>query len=161
MSGTKIFVIRLISLVATLAVAVMIFALSSQPAKESKKTSDKVVELVQKSEHINKLLPEKKWKKNEIIRGLAHIFLFLVLGISSSAFVYTFTLHWAVPPILSLLFCALYSVSDEYHQKFVEGRSWEYKDLMFDCLGYMTGIAITAAVYYITKYVINSRRNTL
>lgn len=161
MNGTKIFVIRLISLVATLAVATMIFALSAQPAKVSKETSEKVVEFVQRSERINNMLPEKKWKKNEIIREIAHIFLFLALGISSCAFACTFRKHWLVPPVSAMLFCSLYSVSDEFHQKFVDGRTWEYKDLMFDCLGYMTGIVIVTTVYYITKYAINSRRNTL
>ena len=161
MTGTKVFVIRMISLVATLALATMIFVLSSQPAKESKKTSEKVLEFIQKNEHISKTLPEKKWKKIEIIREIAHIFLFLLLGISSSAFACTFTAHWAMPPLSSTLFCALYSVSDEFHQKFVDGRSWEYKDLMFDCIGYMSGIVITMTVYYIIKYVTNSRRNIL
>ena len=161
MSATKIFVIRLISLIATLTVATMIFALSAQPAKESKKTSEKVLEFIQKNEHISKTLPEKKWKKIETIREIAHIFLFLLLGISSSAFACTFTAHWAMPPLSSTLFCALYSVSDEFHQKFVDGRSWEHKDILFDCIGYMTGIVITMAVYYIIKNAINSRRNIL
>ncbi len=161
MVNTKIFVIRLISLVATLAIATMIFSLSAQPAKDSRKTSDKVVELVQKSQRINNMLPDKKSQKSEKIRELAHIFLFLLLGISSGAFAYTFPVHWIITPASAAIFCALYSVCDELHQKFVDGRSCQYKDLLFDGLGYMTGIVIAVTVYYITKCVINLRRNTL
>ncbi len=35
----------------------------------------------------------------------------------------------------SVLFCAIYGVSDEIHQLYVEGRSFEYGDIIADALG--------------------------
>ncbi len=157
--SSRVFVIRLISLVAVIAVAVAIFAFSAQPAKESKQTSDKILELVEKNQHLSEMLPEKKGEKSEKLREYAHILLFMLLGISSCAFMYTFSIHWALPTSVATVFCALYSLTDELHQKLVDGRAWELKDLCYDAGGYMAGIALVAVAYYILKYAIYSRRN--
>ena len=37
--------------------------------------------------------------------------------------------------LLTLLFCLLYGISDEYHQSFVPGRSVSAYDVLADCCG--------------------------
>ena len=158
---TKTFVLRLISMAILIAVAVSIFVLSAQPANKSKQTSDKVVQIAEKIPGINNMLPDKKYKKAEKIRDLAHMGLYLLLGISCAVFAFTFSLPRFTHPLLSTLACGLFSVGDEWHQKFVDGRSWEARDLGNDAIGYIVGIAAVAIVYYTIYYVINLRRNKL
>lgn len=37
--------------------------------------------------------------------------------------------------IISFIFCALYGMSDEWHQSFIEGRQTDVLDWLADCLG--------------------------
>lgn len=46
--------------------------------------------------------------------------------------------------LLPALLAFLYACSDEYHQKFVEGRSGEFRDVMIDFSGACLGILLTA-----------------
>lgn len=41
---------------------------------------------------------------------------------------------------ISLMICFIYSVTDEIHQLFVIGRTFEYLDLGMDLIGYVIGI---------------------
>jgi VanZ family protein len=38
-------------------------------------------------------------------------------------------------PLLSIIFCSVYGVSDEWHQSFVEGRSSDIADWVADTIG--------------------------
>lgn len=44
------------------------------------------------------------------------------------------------PIILLILACAMYSITDEFHQSFVPGRSPQPTDIMIDTIGVITGI---------------------
>ena len=52
---------------------------------------------------------------------------------------------------ISLMICFIYSVTDEIHQLFVIGRTFEYLDLGMDLIGYVIGIylynLITRKIY--------------
>ena len=52
---------------------------------------------------------------------------------------------------ISLVFCALYAFSDEIHQIFVDGRSFEVGDLLLDCTGVATGILLGCALFILLK----------
>ena len=151
-------IIRIVSLLAVVATAVAIFTFSAQPAEQSKKVSDKVVEFVEKSRPLDAMMPDKKSEKSTRIREYAHMFLYLVLGISSGVFAFTLEVHILIKPVGAAAFCLLYSLSDEFYQRFVDGRAFELKDLIMDAAGYLVGIAIVAAVCYIIKQK-NFRRN--
>ena len=80
-----------------------------------------------------------------LVRKGAHIFAYFVLGIL------TFNALWRVdlskfkfnyPVGLSVIVCALYAVSDEFHQLFVSGRSGEIRDIMIDSCAAMIGVFI-------------------
>ena len=80
-----------------------------------------------------------------LVRKGAHIFAYFVLGIL------TFNALWRVglskfkfnsPAILSIIVCALYAASDEFHQLFIIGRSGEFRDIMIDSCAAMVGVFI-------------------
>lgn len=42
--------------------------------------------------------------------------------------------------LIPLIICLLYSISDEFHQLFIVGRSGEVRDVLIDTIGALTGI---------------------
>ncbi len=59
-------------------------------------------------------------------------------------FILALTFYWALGgnesagfrlKIMIVILCLLYGITDEYHQKFVEGRSPDIKDLINDSIG--------------------------
>jgi VanZ family protein len=81
-----------------------------------------------------------------ILSFLIHLALYLVLGcLSIRAFVGGQKLAHK-PLIFVFLFCMLYALSDEGHQLFVQGRGFEWIDLLADGIGVSIGmIAFTTA----------------
>ena len=76
------------------------------------------------------------------IRKCAHFSLYLCLGALVS-------LTAGRRKVLSIgsagtmIFCFLYAVSDEIHQHFVPGRSCEFRDVMIDTSGALTGMLLS------------------
>ena len=56
--------------------------------------------------------------------------------------------------ILSILICTLYSISDEFHQLFISGRSGKITDCIYDTFGSTLGIS---AVYLINRKKYNKK----
>ena len=80
-----------------------------------------------------------------LVRKGAHIFAYFVLGIL------TFNALWRVdlskfkfnyPLGLSIIVCALYATSDEFHQLFISGRSGEIRDIIIDSCAATVGVFI-------------------
>ena len=42
----------------------------------------------------------------------------------------------------SIIFCFVYSLSDEIHQIFIDGRTFQFLDLFMDAIGYILGSLI-------------------
>lgn len=80
-------------------------------------------------------------------KKLAHMFVYFVLF----RLVYRAALYEIKNPIrasiIAFLFTFLYSLSDEYHQSFIPGRTSTGKDILFDVLG--MGIAWLSIFKYI------------
>ena len=45
------------------------------------------------------------------------------------------------------IFCIIYALTDEWHQMFVPGRAAEWKDVLTDSFGSLTGILIIATIF--------------
>ena len=45
------------------------------------------------------------------------------------------------------IFCIIYALTDEWHQMFVPGRAAEWKDVLTDSFGALTGILIIVAIF--------------
>ena len=126
-----------------------IFYFSNQVAKNSSQQSSTVVEIVSNIvPSIKKMSePEKTNLKanvlTPIVRKTAHFTIYSMLGIWVINFINTFErLKISKRVIISLLFCALYAITDEIHQTFISGRSGEIRDVLIDSLGALTGILL-------------------
>lgn len=160
-SGTKPHLIlkRVIAYFFTLLVMGSIFYFSAQPATKSKKTSSsitkKIVSVVTKNKKISatkKKELEKKWEKT--IRKIAHFSLFALLGIcafisASLTFIKKGSHFIQKDALFSLIFCLLYAISDEIHQRFVPGRSGQITDVLIDLSGSLVGILIISTILYL------------
>ena len=118
----------------------VIFMLSHQPASVSSGQSGVFVEQLR---HIAPSVDQQLL--TFLVRKGAHIFAYFVLGIL------TFNALWRVdlskfkfnyPVGLSIIVCALYAVSDEFHQLFVNGRSGEIRDIIIDSCAATVGVFI-------------------
>lgn len=119
---------------------VVIFMLSHQSASISSGQSGVFVEQLR---HIAPSVDQQLL--TFLVRKGAHIFAYFVLGIL------TFNALWRVdlskfkfnyPLGLSIIVCALYATSDEFHQLFVSGRSGEIRDIIIDSCAATIGVFI-------------------
>ncbi len=159
-SGLKI-LFRVLFAVLTLVLMACIFLLSAETAEVSSKTSAGLIETVVetfvpsyndmtevgKKEYISSL--------QDIVRTLAHFGIFGALGVSSAGFAATFQGNFYLKLLITQIFCSLYAVSDEFHQRFSEGRSFQYIDIGVDSLGAFCGITVTLLIYFIIYKKIN------
>ncbi|MFO7967189.1 MAG: VanZ family protein [Archaeoglobaceae archaeon] len=81
-----------------------------------------------------------------------HMIIFLILGILLNAsFRYNFRYNYPVNSFLALLVGFLYSVSDEFHQSFVPGRTASLWDLGADVVGLVLAQLVIGVVLIVKK----------
>ena len=122
----------------------IIFLFSNQKGVESGKLSDGLIlDFVRMIEKIN----HKTYSDEEIldkfvkpVRKAAHFTIYLILGVLVFVFVEDFNAKHLI--LLSLMVCFIYSISDEIHQCFVEGREGRIFDVFIDTLGSYVGILL-------------------
>lgn len=136
----------------------IIFYFSNQVADSSSKQSSTIVEIVSNIIPTIKNMqePNKTILKEEIltpiVRKTAHFCIYAMLGIFTMNFMCTYE-KISIPKriIISLLFCAIYAITDEFHQYFIPGRSAEIKDVLIDSSGAFVGILVTTVIIKITR----------
>ena len=140
----------------------LIFYLSAQPAVDSNALSTGITQrLMTVLQQVFPWLVERMetWQLNRFVRKSGHFFAYMVLGLLVSN-----ALHHSAPqctggnegarhpwnrwkhrhfsqPLVALLICFLYGVSDEVHQLYVPGRGGQVSDVLLDTAGAFTGIA--------------------
>ena len=80
-----------------------------------------------------------------LVRKGAHIFAYFVLGIlmvNALRQVNLSKFKFNRPATLSIIVCALYAASDEFHQLFISGRSGEIRDIIIDSCAATVGVFI-------------------
>lgn len=124
----------------------LIFYFSNQETVSSSMQSSRTIEIIlniipytrnieelQKNNLIEMLTP--------IIRKMAHLFIYALLGCFTICFMNTFeNTNKRKRIINTLLFCFIYASTDEVHQIFIEGRSGTFRDVLIDTLGASLGI---------------------
>ena len=130
----------------------VIFMFSNQPADESGKLSDGLIDktIVKVYEIFNGNVSEEKRieiidKYSYPVRKCAHFTVYLILGILCFTFFKDFTNHYV---IYSILVCFLYACSDEFHQYFIDGRYASFLDVIIDTLGSAFSIIIYRFIVY-------------
>ena len=128
---------------------VVIFMFSCENSSESTETSSgvtmEIINIVDKAINLNLGIREKELLLDKLfifVRKLAHITEYFILGI---LVINVFKDYFNISNkllISSILFCLLYSASDEFHQLFVPGRAGKLVDLLIDSIGYIGGCLI-------------------
>lgn len=152
-------------LFASLSIAVMvaIFLFSSQTAENSAALSGEFKGIVDKVLNCFKWLFSDGailWIKNHI-RKIAHFALYTLLG----AFLSAATLNTRLKSLSARFFLPVgiglfYSITDEIHQLFIEGRSGEIRDVFIDFSGVISGSIIAFLIYKTAKNIAKNRKKT-
>ncbi|MBU5676536.1 VanZ family protein [Alkaliphilus sp. MSJ-5] len=145
-------IINVISWTALIFWLVLIFYLSAQPVHQSNGLSKKVTEVI--IEKVEIIAPYSNFnisRMNHLVRKNAHFFAYLILGILVMNVLRRSGMKINKGVILSLSFCILYAMSDEFHQLFVPGRGAQVKDVLLDSAGAVVGIGI----YLVVKFIVN------
>lgn len=142
-------------------VMILIFGFSAENAQKSSglsmRVSEKVVEIgeVLQGQQMN---AGNKFDAVEKIEGLvrktAHFTEYAVLAVLVFIAGYVSAGRRGVHLYLfTEVFCALYAVTDEVHQLFIEGRSCQIMDMVIDSAGSAAGIFIAVLLVKLIKYI--------
>lgn len=123
---------KIISILLTITWMIIIFVLSNQNSSETTNTTGIIYKLFGITNDSTLLFL--------LIRKLAHIIEYLILGI----LVYNMFKNFNISNIIicSILVCLIYSLSDEIHQLFMQGREGKLIDCLIDMIGSSIGIFI-------------------
>ena len=149
-------------IVLTLAVMILIFIFSAQDADESSKTSSRFTKYAVRifySDYDSQPpeIQKEMWDKTSfMIRKTAHFSIYTLLGLCASFAVGKRKL-FTLKSLGVIFFGFTYAASDEFHQRFVKGRSCEFRDMMIDTGGVTTGMLISLIVMGIIALIVCKR----
>ena len=137
----------MLSWAAVLFCLLSIYHLSAEPAAESVANSQGIVAgcLDLTMEVVQHQLDEPEKARlvqriDRVAREYMHGVVYLVLGLALSNALLVSGVKGRQAWLLALSLCVLYAVSDEIHQVFVPGRSFQFSDLAMDTAGSIIGI---------------------
>jgi len=87
-------------------------------------------------------------KSDKIIRKTAHVFEYFMLAAVISAVLFSFNFTGENAVIYIMFLCLFCSVTDEFHQSFVPGRTSKVSDILIDFCGSIIGMFIFYLFYY-------------
>lgn len=132
---------KLIMLLLPLAWMGGIFYFSHQPAEQSAELSNGLVSKLIEIFH----LPFT----DHFVRKSAHFSEYALLGILT---VNAMRLFFSKNSLwVALAVCSFYSVTDEFHQLFIPGRSCQFSDMLLDTAGSAVGIFLWWLIFYNLK----------
>ena len=146
---------KIIKIILVLICMITIFTFSNDSSNESNKKSNKLIITVAEIFNKKKLSINEKEKYIEkfvfIVRKGAHFSIYFILGFLVASLLKEYNIIDKRMIFYSLLFCFIYSCSDEIHQLFINGRSGEIRDVLIDSIGALIGINL--------YYLIRRRKN--
>lgn len=125
----------IISWAAVLLCMAIIFILSAQKGDESQNLSDRFI-IIFGLEF-----------SSDFVRACAHFLEYA--GLSVLIYNALYRSYGYFRPFLSVIISALYAVTDEIHQLFVEGRACQITDVIIDTVGAAAGIAVLTVLIFI------------
>lgn len=138
-----------LSIIVTVMWMVVIFGFSNAPSDESNNGSKQIIHFI-----VEKFIDDEKdaermvIKINKPFRKCAHGSVYLILSMFvNSIFLGLKRYRLYICNIISILFCFLYALSDEYHQTFVFGRTGQFTDVLIDTCGAIIGCILFNYVY--------------
>lgn len=158
------YIARIILIILIIINCFVIFRFSSEESEQSNQTSGKVVDnIVEKSPKTKNLSKKEKEKKKEEIvtpvRKAAHFSIYTCLGALLYLLCRTFKGKNWKRILISIGLAFTYACTDEMHQRFVGGRSGEFKDVCIDSCGAIFGIAIVFIICTIINKIIKNHKS--
>jgi VanZ family protein len=155
-----IFFLKPLSFIPALLVMYMIFSFSAQDSIASSnlsyKVSYKAVSILDKTLDLE--LTDKQYTKcvNKIhhyVRKLGHFSEYCLLAITLALPLYVYGIRGIWLLLTIGIICVVYASSDEFHQRFVNGRGPSVKDVIIDSSGAIFGILFVNIFGHITRKV--------
>lgn len=144
---------KIISILLVLIWMIIIFTFSNMDSTKSNNQSkgaiDKVVEVtIDTSNQLGIIdeIPTEKEKQNIVnklnkpLRKVVHFTIYLILAILVLNALNNFDIKNKT--IITIVFCLIYAITDEYHQTFINGRTGQLSDVLIDTLGSIIGTII-------------------
>ena len=132
----------------------LIFIMSSFNSTESSNQSNFIINIITNLFNINNLE-----LLTLITRKTAHFTEYLILGMLVSNMIY----YYDKKAYIDIIICIIYAISDEIHQLFVPGRSYQTLDIIIDSIGSLVGIYLLILIKKRKKYnkqnIINKEEN--
>ena len=91
-----------------------------------------------------------------VVRKVAHVFLYFVLGILLTLLVRTYRIRWRSVVLWAVGIACTYAATDETHQLLVGGRSGQVSDVLLDTAAACAGAVIIAGGY---KFICKLHKN--
>lgn len=153
----KRIVIRIILFVAIIFWMMVIFGFSAAEAEESQSMSDNITEIIVEGvydnyESMTSEVQTEIWNKvSFVVRKTGHFGEYAILGMLVSLFLMTFDNVRKNKKrfVVAVAFCAIYAITDEVHQGFVDGRSPMVMDVCIDSAGSLCGTVFVLIVWKI------------
>lgn len=150
---------RTLTIILTLSLMAFIFYMSSQNGAESSDFSATVVKFFAKifvSDFELLSIEEQATIISSfqfIVRKGAHFSIYAILGGLSYLSVVTYNrIPFKLRSVISGCICLVYSISDEFHQSFVPGRSGEIRDVCIDLCGSLLAIIFLTLIFKYSKF---------
>lgn len=168
---------RILALILVLMWMITVFIFSSQDGVDTLNTSGAVISVIESttnntsevvSDNLGKTdnknsLENKKYKYTysnkiqRIVRKNAHYFLYMLGGVFLSVFFCADSKYKSSQiklAIYAIMTGIVYAFTDEFHQRFVPGRTGSLKDVFIDSIGVITGVVLV----YILRIILNKKR---
>lgn len=137
---------KVIYLILLIVWMITVFMFSSEKGETSGNTSGKIIKTILKI--FRKDVSEENIKKLQLpIRKLAHFTLYGVGGVLAIALLNQYDITIIKKIIYSQLIISLYAATDEFHQKFIPGRTGCITDVLIDSAGALTAILLIAIIF--------------
>ena len=161
-------ILKIISTIFVLVWMITVFIFSSQDGTQTLNTSGAFIHVIDstlnqvesnntnKTDTVNTQYDNNdKYNYSEelqtFVRKNAHYFLYTIGGIILSVFFYAFFKENNKICLFAILTGMLYAMSDEFHQRFVAGRTSRITDIGIDTLGVITGAILVMIFINILK----------
>lgn len=147
--------VRILLTVLTVAMMILIFCFSMEPADRSDQTSGRFTRQV-----IRRVYPDYESYPQErkrsiydsiqhLVRKIAHFTEFAILGALLRLCLESWFGAGKWIPFAAWAGGTLYAGTDELHQMLTDGRSGQWTDVLLDSSGVLTGVAVTTFVLWL------------
>ena len=135
-----------------------VFSNSLKNAEESAEDSSILVQVVEKIAQA--IAPDNQVDWNHIVRKLAHLTEFLVLGVFTTLLLLSFKQKIRFAAVCAPLCVFVIACADELIQHFSPGRNPCFTDVMIDTAGAWTGIGLVLLFYLVLTRRLKALNNS-